>query len=294
MTDQAHAAANHKIWVQASAKIKELSDQKKLAKSQLEQWIGLYISVYYDEHWLGHLTDSSKLLSAYWTLPWTAKSPARLLSLKQSDNYYQNLVTHFITNVGKDWEDRIYNVQNNELNQFELDKILVLNGGRAMQLFHMQWNRITQQNGKDAEVVPLWHGTDYNNMHNIFMNGYDYNLSTRELNGKGIYMAKYASYSISGRYMKSSYVAQDDEFYSKGDNVRALLLNLCTIGITGNASKNVGKSAGLNTVYAWPKQDNGRSVNSMIAGVERDTMYVFGETADMQCLPICAYVFKKK
>ena len=165
-----------------------------------------------------------------------------------------------------------------------------------MQSFHMQWRRISQQNGKDAQVLPLWHGTYYTNMEDLLTNGFDYHKSTGvNAHGKGIYMAKYASYSVNG-YMRQTQVQKDDQFYQKNDDVRMLILTLCITGVTGQANGNVGKSADSTgqTVYAWPKQDNGRTVNSLEYASGGSTMYIFGSDADSQCLPLAAYCFKRK
>jgi hypothetical protein len=112
-----------------------------------------------------------------------------------------------------------------------------------------------------------------------------------------------------------------------------IILTLCITGVTGKAKENVGKSAApaiaaakaaadaipttndaaidakvaaakaaaaavdntnRQTVYAWPKQDNGRSVNSLEYAGGTSAMYIFGSDADSQCLPLAAYCFKRK
>jgi hypothetical protein len=306
-----------------------------VSQSPTTQWINTFKFPYADSTWITTLTQG--LGRNDWTLPWTGKYPTYngnpILSLVKSDKNYANIASHFISDLEVQWKGRMNDsIISTRLLNYELDKILVLNGGDLMQSFHMRWKRISQQNGKDAQVLPLWHGTHYTNMEDIFTNGFDYHKSTGvNARGKGIYMAKYAPYSVG--YMSQTQVQKDDQFFKKNDDVRMIILTLCITGVTGKAKENVGKSAApaiaaakaaadaipttndaaidakvaaakaaaaavdntnRQTVYAWPKQDNGRSVNSLEYAGGTSAMYIFGSDADSQCLPLAAYCFKRK
>ena len=182
-----------------------------------------------------------------------------------------------------------------ELLSYDLDNILFLNRYALTRNFQTQWRRITQQNGTDAQVLPLWHATRYNIANEIFTNGFDYTKSNRHMHGKGVYQSVKTDYSVLD-FMKPYKLPEDDHLYCRNDVVKVIILSLCITGVHGSSDSDIGKQhSDQGYEFVYPKQPNSEHrVNSLHYQGHGNEFYVFGETADMQCLPLCAYVFKFK